>query len=845
MPAITKPNDSDDIMEFIDVVSVSSAMRQSYLDYSLQVIVNRALPDMRDGLKPVHRRILYAMYESGFTFDKPYRKSARAVGDIMGKYHPHGDASIYEAMVALGQHWTTNAMLIDPQGNFGNIDGDSPAAMRYTEARLSAAAMSFFDDIEKNTVPWLPNYDETEQEPTVLPIPYPNLLVNGSSGIAVGIACEMMPHNMREVIEATKILMADPDAPAGQVLAVLKGPDFPTAGIVHGLDGFANAFETGSGRIYNRARYEIEQRSGRAEQIVVTEIPHRVIKSDILLQIKELVSEKKVEGIVDLADESNRDGIRIVIAIRRDESAEAIMAQLFKMTSLEVSRTYNCTTIENNQPVKQGLRYILNAWIAFRRQVIHDRTIYLREKAQAEHHIYEGYRKALDRLDEVIALIRNAGSQADAKDRLIQLLEVSEIQADKIINLRLGRLTAMELERIMEELREITARIAHLTSIVESPAMIDEIICLELDKAAASFGRPRQSEIAHGLSSITAEDMIPREDVVVMMTTAGYVKRLPTSAITTQNRGTRGKSGISVGEGDRIAFLRECHSHDLIMAVTASGQAMGIKAYQIPETPAQSRGRHIRNVIPGLDEEILTVLTIPDLSPEQRADCDEERGSLFSIVSLSKKGIIRRTPITDFTSITRGSGIRGLQFREGDAYAACFVMHRDDDLLITGSNGKTIRLSIASINEQSRLGTGVVGMKLPDDADVIGASVIPGGRNEGQNLVLVTEKGLGKRTLTSEFEVQNRGGQGNYLLKANVRKLGRILKADVVPDGYDIVFMTANGVSNRLSVGDLRVVGRVTTSGVILVRLDQGDQLVDFAVVSPEDDQNDIATTEG
>lgn len=837
-------NDSGTAMEFVDVVSVSTAMRQSYLDYALQVIISRALPDIRDGLKPVHRRILYAMNESGFTHDKPYRKSARAVGDIMGKYHPHGDTSIYDALVGLGQRWATNVMLIDPQGNFGNIDGDKPAAMRYTEARTSAAAATFFEDIEKGTVPWSSNYDETEEEPDVLPVPYPNLLVNGSSGIAVGIACEIMPHNMREVAEAAKILMANPDAPAEQVLAVMKGPDFPTAGLVHGLDGFVNAFETGSGRIYNRSRYVIEKRNGRSEQIVVTEIPHRIVKSNILLQIKDLVADKKIEGIVDLADESNHDGIRIVIAIRRDESAEAIMAQLFKMTSLEVSRTYNCTTIENGQPVKQGLRYMINAWIAFRRQVVHDRTVFLRDKALAELHVYEGYRKALDRLDDVIALIRKAGNQTDAKTGLIALLNVSDIQADKIINLRLGRLTGMELQRILDELREIATRIDGLTEIIESPALIDEIITQELDKAAAAFGRPRMTEIAHGLSSITAEDMIPREDVVVMMTEAGYMKRLPTSAISAQSRGTRGKSGITVGEGDRISFLRECHSHDLIMAITASGRAMGIKAYQIPETPVSSRGRHVRNIIPGIDEEILTVLTIPDLTDEERADCDPERGSLYSVVSMSKYGIIRRTPITQFSGITRGGGVKGLTFREGDGYAACFVMHRDDHLLVTGSNGKTIRLAIASVNEQSRSGSGVAGMNLPSGSHVIGASVIPGGIDEGQSLVLVSERGYGKRTRTSEFDVQARGGKGNYLLKANANKMGILLKADVVPDGDDIIFMTANGISNRVNVSGLTTVGRLTTTGVILVKLDAGDRLVDFAVVSPQNEADDISSEE-
>lgn len=562
---------------------VQPLMEQSFIDYAMSVITDRALPDVRDGLKPVHRRILFAMHDSGNTANKAYRKSARTVGDVIGKYHPHGDQSVYSAMVRMAQPFSMSQVLVDGQGNYGSIDGDMPAAMRYTEARLTKISGEFFHDLHKETISWNPNYDGSEKEPSVLTAPFPNLLVNGVEGIAVGMASRMPPHNLRAVCSTALMLLDRPDATTAEVVAVLQAPDFPTAAIVHGLDGFAQAVENGTGRIKIRSRWHEEDRGRGSKAIVIDELPYQVNKARLVATIADLVREKKIEGIVDLRDESNKDGIRVWIALRKDESTDAVFADLASKTELEVAISYNCVVLDGGRPKQLGLKDIILKWIAFREEVVLARHVYERKQALARLHILEAYMAALGMLDQVIALIRAAENPASAKSGLMALLSVDELQAQAILDLRLQKLTGMELEGIRAEHAEVVSKIAALTEIIESPERIRGVIREELSDISNRFGADRRTEIGVGISDITREDLIPREDVLITMTQGGYVKRLPANALRSQNRGTRGKTAMALGDDDSISFLRQSHSHDSLMVFAKSGQVYGIKAYRIPE----------------------------------------------------------------------------------------------------------------------------------------------------------------------------------------------------------------------------------------------------------------------
>lgn len=570
-------------MSQVQPLLVQPLMEQSFIDYAMSVITDRALPDVRDGLKPVHRRILFAMHDAGNTHNKAYRKSARTVGDVIGKYHPHGDASVYFAAVRMAQPFSMSQMLIDGQGNFGSVDGDYPAAMRYTEMRLTRLTGEFFDDLHKETIEWAPNYDGTEKEPTVLTTPYPNLLVNGVEGIAVGMASRIPPHSLRAVCATTLMLLDRPEASTAEVVAVLQAPDFPTAAIVHGLDGFAQAVETGSGRIKIRSRWHEEDRGRGTKAIIIDELPYQVNKAVLVGKIADLVREKKVEGIVDMRDESNKDGTRIWIALRKDESTEAVFADLASKTDLEVAMSYNCVVLDGGRPKLLGLKDIILRWIAFREEVVLARHVYERKQALARLHILEGYMAALGMLDQVIALIRAAEGPAAAKTGLMALLSVDELQAQAILDMRLQKLTGMELEGIRAEHAEVVAKIAGLTDTIESPERIRNVIREELTDISNRYGADRRTEIGVGISDITREDLIPREDVLITMTQGGYVTRLPANALRSQNRGTRGKTAMALGDDDSISFMRQSHSHDSLMVFAKSGQVYGIKAYRIPE----------------------------------------------------------------------------------------------------------------------------------------------------------------------------------------------------------------------------------------------------------------------
>lgn len=801
-------------------------MEQSFIDYAMSVITDRALPDVRDGLKPVHRRILFAMHDAGNSHSKAYRKSARTVGDVIGKYHPHGDASVYFAAVRMAQPFSMSQMLIDGQGNFGSVDGDYPAAMRYTEMRLTRLTGEFFNDLHKETIEWAPNYDGTEKEPTVLTTPYPNLLVNGVEGIAVGMASRIPPHSLRAVCATTLMLLDRPEASTAEVVAVLQAPDFPTAAIVHGLDGFAQAVESGSGRIKIRSRWHEEDRGRGAKAIVIDELPYQVNKAVLVGKIAELVREKKVEGIVDMRDESNKDGIRVWIALRKDESTEAVFADLASKTDLEVSMSYNCVVLDGGRPKLLGLKDIILRWIAFREEVVLARHVFERKQALARLHILEAYMAALGMLDQVIALIRAAESPAAAKTGLMALLSVDELQAQAILDLRLQKLTGMELEGIRAEHAEVVAKIAGLTEIIESPERIRSVIREELAEISNRYGAERRTEIGVGISDITREDLIPREDVLITMTQGGYVKRLPANALRSQNRGTRGKTAMAVGEDDSISFMRQSHSHDSLMVFAKSGQVYGIKAYRIPEGTLTTKGRHIRNVIDGLDEEISAVLALPEKDPET------------TVLTVTRSGQVKRTAIEDYDGATRKGGVRGVGLDDGDVLIGAFAVKDRDDVMLVADSGKAIRFKASDVRVMGRTAGGVRGIRLDEGESLVGAAIIPEGGSKGLHLLCVGENGVGKRTGVDEFPIQGRAGGGVIAFKAN-SKTGMLVTAMAVTEEQDLIMLASNGVSNRVAVKDIRETGRAA-SGVILMNMDAGQRLVS-ATTAVRDNEGEAA----
>lgn len=791
---------------------VKDIMSQSFLDYSMSVITDRALPDVRDGLKPVHRRILYAMNQLSNDWNKPYKKSARIVGDVIGKYHPHGDTSVYGAAVRMAQSFSMSLPLVDGQGNFGSIDGDAPAAMRYTEIRLTRLSGEMFSDIDKETVNWRPNYDGSEKEPEVLTTPFPNLLVNGVEGIAVGMASLIPPHNLRAVVDTTMMLMDNPQATTAEVVAILKAPDFPTAGIVHGLDGFAEAVETGRGRIKVRAKWHEEDRGRGLKAIVIDELPYQVNKAKMVARIAELVREKEVEGISDLRDESNKEGIRVWIALKKDESADAVFSSLATKTELETSISYNCVVLSGGKPCQLSLKEIIMQWITFRQEVVLARHIFERKQALARLHILEGYMAALGMLDEVIATIRGSDSTAAARAGLIALLSIDEQQAQAVLDLKLQKLTGMELDGIRAEHAAVTLKVADLTAIIESPERIRGVIKEELADISKRYGHDRRTEIGHGISDITREDLIPREDVLIAMTQGGYVKRMPANALARQNRGTRGKKAMEVGDDDSISFMKHSHSHDNLMVFARSGQVYGIKAYRIPEASLTTKGRHIRNVIDGLDEEISAVLALPEHDPS------------MSVLTVTKSGQVKRSSIEDYSGATRKGGIRGVGLDDDDVLLGAFAVRDDDNLMLVANSGKAIRFEMSDIRVMGRAAGGVRGIKLDEGEFLVGAAVVPKERSEELFLLCVGSQGVGKRTSVDEFPVQGRAGQGVIAFKAN-SKTGDLVMAMSVTLNNDLIMFASNGVSNRISVPDIRETGRAA-SGVFLMNVDAGHKLV-------------------
>lgn len=800
-------------------VNLTSEMKTSFIDYAMSVIVARALPDVRDGLKPVHRRILYGMNELGVTPDKPHKKSARITGDVMGKYHPHGDSSIYEAMVRMAQWWSYRHMLVDGHGNFGSMDGDGAAAQRYTEARMSKIALELLRDINKNTVNFQDNYDGSEREPVVLPARFPNLLVNGATGIAVGMATNIPPHNLAESIDAVKMVMEHPDCTTRELMEVIPGPDFPTGALVMGRSGIHRAYDTGKGSIVLRSRTEIETTQTGRERIVVTEFPYGVNKTKVHEHIVRLAQEKRLEGITAVRDESSREGVRFVIEIRREASATVILNNLFKLTSLQTNFSFNMLAIENGVPKILSLRQIIDNYISHQKEVIIRRTRFDKDKAEARAHILEGLLIALDHLDEVIAIIRNSETDVIAQTELMSRFDLSERQSQAILDMRLRRLTGLERDKIQSEYDDLLALIADLSDILAKPERIITIIKEEMDEIKRKYANPRRTELMVGeVLSLEDEDLIEEEDVLITLSNKGYIKRLAQDEFRAQKRGGRGVQGTGVNNDDFVRELISTSTHDTLLFFTNFGRVYRLKAYEIPEYGRTAKGLPIVNLLKLEDGE--TIQTIINARKEETA------GKPFFFTT--KQGIVKRTEVSEFNNI-RQNGLRALKLKEGDQLINVLLTSGQDDIIIGTHSGYSVRFNEASIRNMGRSATGVRGVKLREDDRVVGASRI----QDNQEVLVITENGFGKRTSATDYPTKGRGGKG--IKTANITPKNGQLAGLVTVDGTeDIMVITNKGVIIRTNVANISQTGRATL-GVKIMKLDADAKIVTFTLVQPED----------
>ncbi|HHJ8330953.1 TPA: DNA gyrase subunit A [Streptococcus pyogenes] len=800
-------------------VNLTSEMKTSFIDYAMSVIVARALPDVRDGLKPVHRRILYGMNELGVTPDKPHKKSARITGDVMGKYHPHGDSSIYEAMVRMAQWWSYRHMLVDGHGNFGSMDGDGAAAQRYTEARMSKIALELLRDINKNTVNFQDNYDGSEREPVVLPARFPNLLVNGATGIAVGMATNIPPHNLAESIDAVKMVMEHPDCTTRELMEVIPGPDFPTGALVMGRSGIHRAYDTGKGSIVLRSRTEIETTQTGRERIVVTEFPYGVNKTKVHEHIVRLAQEKRLEGITAVRDESSREGVRFVIEIRREASATVILNNLFKLTSLQTNFSFNMLAIENGVPKILSLRQIIDNYISHQKEVIIRRTQFDKDKAEARAHILEGLLIALDHLDEVIAIIRNSETDVIAQTELMSRFDLSERQSQAILDMRLRRLTGLERDKIQSEYDDLLALIADLSDILAKPERIITIIKEEMDEIKRKYANPRRTELMVGeVLSLEDEDLIEEEDVLITLSNKGYIKRLAQDEFRAQKRGGRGVQGTGVNNDDFVRELVSTSTHDTLLFFTNFGRVYRLKAYEIPEYGRTAKGLPIVNLLKLEDGE--TIQTIINARKEETAD--------KSFFFTTKQGIVKRTEVSEFNNI-RQNGLRALKLKEGDQLINVLLTSGQDDIIIGTHSGYSVRFNEASIRNMGRSATGVRGVKLREDDRVVGASRI----QDNQEVLVITENGFGKRTSATDYPTKGRGGKG--IKTANITPKNGQLAGLVTVDGTeDIMVITNKGVIIRTNVANISQTGRATL-GVRIMKLDADAKIVTFTLVQPED----------
>ena len=801
-------------------VNLTSEMKTSFIDYAMSVIVSRALPDVRDGLKPVQRRILYGMNELGVTPDKPHKKSARITGDVMGKYHPHGDSSIYEAMVRMAQWWSYRYMLVDGHGNFGSMDGDGAAAQRYTEARMSKIALEMLRDLNKNTVDFQDNYDGSEREPIVLPSRIPNLLVNGATGIAVGMATNIPPHNLAETIDAVKLMMDNPEVTTRELMEVLPGPDFPTGGLVMGKSGIHRAYETGKGSIVLRSRTEIETTKSGRERIVVTEFPYMVNKTKVHEHIVRLAQEKRIEGITAVRDESSREGVRFVIEVRRDASANVILNNLFKLTQLQTNFSFNMLAIEKGVPKILSLRQILADYIAHQKEVVVRRTQFDKDKAEARAHILEGLLIALDHLDEVITIIRNSQTDAEAQAELMARFELTERQSQAILDMRLRRLTGLERDKIQNEYNDLLALITDLADILAKPERVIAIIKEELDESKRKFADARRTELMVGeVVSLEDEDLIEEEDIVITLSNKGYIKRLAQDEFRSQKRGGRGVQGTGVNDDDFVRDIVSTSTHDHLYFMTNKGRVYRLKGYEIPEYGRTAKGLPIVNLLK-LDEGE-TIQTVINAKSDEASDNNH-------LVFVTRQGLVKRTKEAEFKNI-RQNGLIALKLREGDELINVFLTNGNEEIIIGTKFGYSVRFKEDTIRSMSRMAAGVKGVTLRDGDQVVGAAAI----TEDQEVLIITEKGYGKRTSATEYPTKGRGGKG--IKTANITdKNGNLAGIVTVSGDEDIMVITDTGVIIRTAVANISQTGRVT-QGVKVMRLDDTAHIVTFALVEPEE----------
>lgn len=809
--------------------NLSEQMKTSFLSYAMSVIVARALPDVRDGMKPVHRRILYSMIEQGNTPDKPHKKSARIVGDVMGKYHPHGDSAIYESMVRMAQPFSYRHMLVDGHGNFGSVDGDGAAAMRYTEARLSKVAMEMVRDLNKDTVNFVPNYDGEEREPEVLPARFPNLLVNGATGIAVGMATNIPTHNLGEVISAIHVLMNNPTATTSDLMEALPGPDFPTGGIVMGKSGIRRAYETGRGRVTVRAKVDIEQTKTGKEQIIVTELPYAVNKARLIERISELARDKRIEGITGIRDESDRDGLRISIDVRRDASASVILNNLYKETLLQTNFSFNMLAINGGKPQTMSLKAILEAYLTHQREVIRRRTAFDLQKAQARAHILEGLRIALDHIDAIITIIRSSATSEEAKTRLIDGYALSDKQAQAILDMRLVRLTGLERDKIEDEYQKLVELIADLKDILAHQERVDQLIYDELLEIQTKFGDERRTELQVGdVTTLEDEDLIEEEDVIITLTRNGYIKRVPQAEFKAQNRGGRGVQGMNVNDEDFVDQMVATSTHDTLLFFTNKGKVYRMKGYEVPEYGRQAKGIPVVNLLhfEG-DEKIQTVINV-------RGEATDSHDYLFFVTRL---GVVKRTAVSEFANI-RTNGLKALTLHDDDEVLSVQITDGTQSVLIATKDGYSVRFVEADVRIMGRAAAGVRGIRLRENDLVIGADVV----DDTENVLVITEKGCRKQTPATEYPIKGRGGKG--IKTANITdKNGVLAGMTIVRGDEDIMVTTTQGVMIRFAVASVSQTGRATL-GVRLIRLEDGAKVATLAKVEHETTEDVSRETE-
>ncbi len=808
----------ENISENIKLVNIEDEMKKSFIDYAMSVIVQRALPDVRDGLKPVHRRILYAMHGLGFTPDKPHRKSATTVGEVLGKYHPHGDAAVYDTMVRMAQDFSYRYMLVDGHGNFGSVDGDSPAAMRYTESRMSKIAMEMLRNIEKETVDFVPNYDESLKEPSVLPSRFPNLLVNGSSGIAVGMATSIPPHNLGEVIDGIIATIDNPDINLDEIMKHIKAPDFPTGGIIMGREGVKKAYATGRGRVIVRAKVEIEQMGGSRQRIVVYELPYQVNKANLIEKIADLVKDKKIEGISDLRDESDREGMRIVIELKRDVNANVILNQLYNHTQLQDTFSIIMLALHNGQPRVLNIKEMLTLYIEHQKDIIIRRTQYDLKKAEDRAHILEGLRIALDNIDEIINILRSSKTVPEAKERMMMRFGLSDAQSTAIAEMRLKSLTGLERSKIEEEYLSLIKDIEFYNSILSSELMVLNIVKSELLDIKKTFGDKRRSKISQAAGEFNLEDLIEEHEVAVTLTHYGYIKRLPADTYKSQRRGGRGITALQTREEDFVEHLFITSTHNYILFFTNKGRMYKLKAYEIPEAGRQAKGTALVNLLQlDPDEKVSAVIHIEGF---------EDEGFL---IFMTKNGIIKKTELKQYET-SRSTGINAITLRDDDELISVKLTRGTTELIAVTRNGLAIRFDEKDVRGMGRNAMGVKGIRLNKGDSVIALDIV----EEDGDLLVITEKGFGKRTPLNEYRLQARGGKGVKTVNIT-KKIGPLVGAKVVKDNCEVMLISAEGIIIRMDINGISIMGR-STQGVTLMKLDKNDSVVAMAKIVSEEE---------